>query len=70
MTTPWDTAWTEEVNALGRPNDWASAARHQHDRQPSKLMPNFGSWAACPRSVAEGGRLHALLGAVLNFLHL
>ncbi len=34
----------------------ASAARHQLDRQPSKRMPNFGSWA---------GRLHAVLGAML-----
>jgi hypothetical protein len=25
-------------------------------------MLNFGSWAACPRSVAERGRLHAVLG--------
>ncbi len=27
--------------------------RHRHDRQPSKMTPNFGSWA---------GRLHAVLG--------
>jgi len=38
------------------PNGWASAARHQPDRQPSKRMLNFGSWA---------GRLHAVLGGVL-----
>jgi hypothetical protein len=36
-----------------RPTVPASAARHQPDRQPSKLMLNFGSWA---------GRLHAVLG--------
>jgi hypothetical protein len=36
------------------PNDLASAARHRPDRQWSKLMLNFGSWA---------GRLRAVLGA-------
>jgi hypothetical protein len=29
-------------------------------------MLNFGSWAACPRSEAEGGRLHAVLGGGLR----
>jgi hypothetical protein len=36
-----------------RANGWASAARHRPDRQPSKMMLNFGSWA---------DRLHAGLG--------
>jgi hypothetical protein len=36
-----------------RPTPSASAARHQPDRQLSKLMLNCGSWA---------GRLHAVLG--------
>jgi hypothetical protein len=40
---------------VGRLTPSASAARHQPDRQPSKLMLNFGSWA---------GRLHAVLGGV------
>jgi hypothetical protein len=41
------------MKAFQPPNARASAARHQPDRQPSKRMLNFGSWA---------GRLHAVLG--------
>ena len=41
------------MKAFQPPNGQASAARHRPDRQPSKLMLNFGSWA---------GRLHAVLG--------
>jgi hypothetical protein len=44
-----------------RPTTSASAARHQPDRQPSKRMPNFGSWA---------GRLHAVLARDLLESHL
>ena len=41
------------------PDGKASAARHQPDRQPSRLMPNFGSWA---------GRLHAVLDDIVEIL--
>ena len=41
------------------PNGRASAARHPPDRQPSKMMLNFGSWA---------GRLHAVLGRTVGFV--
>ena len=37
-----------------QPNGWASAARYPPNRQPSKLILNWRSWA---------GRLHAVLGA-------
>jgi len=40
------------------PTPSASAARHRPDRQWSKMMLNFGSWA---------GRLHAVLGAGWQF---
>jgi hypothetical protein len=40
------------------PNGWASAARHRSDRQPSKRMLNFRSWA---------GRLHAGVRRVFDF---
>jgi|WetSurMetagenome_2_1015567.scaffolds.fasta_scaffold518335_2 hypothetical protein len=39
------------------PTPSASAARHRSDRQWSKTMFNFGSWA---------GRLHAVLGGCLT----
>jgi hypothetical protein len=41
------------------PTACVSAARRHHDRQPSKLTPNFGSWA---------GRVHAVLGALFYWL--
>jgi hypothetical protein len=45
-------SFTTDISELCRilllnqpPNGWASAARHHHKRQPSKMMLNFGSWA-------------------------
>ncbi len=42
-------------NALGVPKQtgMVSAARHHHDRPPSKLMLNFGRWAGLQSTLAH-----------------